>query len=84
MRIRVRRANSWLVLKSETEDGKLKISSATFSLLVSQAMRTPTSRQKEAAYFFNSAVQFCTSVTGSVPSFTPLLMRNFFPSAVTS
>jgi hypothetical protein len=46
---------------------------------------TSTSRRKEVGYFFNSAGQFCTSVTGSVPSFRlPLLMRNFLPSAVTS
>ena len=41
--------------------------------------------ERKWVYFFNSAGQFCTSVTGSVPSFRfPLLIRNFFPSAVTS
>jgi hypothetical protein len=46
---------------------------------------TSTSRRTDAGYFFNSAGQFCTIVRGSVPSFRfPLLMRNFFPSAVTS
>jgi hypothetical protein len=38
-----------------------------------------------AAYLFNTAGQFSTSVIGSVPSFkSPLFTMNFFPSAVTS
>ena len=64
---------------------KLEISPANFSSPSLEESDNSTSRGKEAGYFFNSAGQFCTSVRGSVPSFRfPLLMRNFFPSAVTS
>ena len=44
-----------------------------------------SSTRRPESYFFNSAVQFCTSVRGWLSSFTsPELKRNFLPSAVTS
>jgi len=57
----------------------------TIGLPVIRESYTSTKRENEAGYFLNSDGQFCTSVSGSERSFKlPLLMRNFFPSAVTS
>jgi hypothetical protein len=75
-------AGSWPSLKSATFE---KLLFLTQMINSSRSRCRNVQKTPGSTYFFKSAVQFVTTVMGSVPPFTlPLLIRNFFPSAVTT